>query len=586
MTNRMGDKVNNQNRKKVMLKKAAVVAVCLAFPFVAHAVDVLSTITLTSSNATLNTLYASDTYLGDSVYLSATTQDATTYLSGVTSSTTQGGAATNPYKYATVAFPVVATGTYTFGQSSAPADTTLYVYQGTFNPSNLAQNFLTGNDDYEDGITPLASIPPGLTMGTCSSTRQCPIVTNSLTGGQTYMLVLSHYGTYDYDNFALPLGIFVYGPGGVTFIQTGVQVLDSVAAMANTPAVGAARVIDGTPALVALYASAGLTGDQAISNATTQTLPLLTGGSMIAAQSALSDINRIIQARIESNRGMSSGNDFYGDSHFWVKPFGSWADQGNRSGASGFKANTYGMAGGFDGSFSSVRLGVAFAYAKSDINSKSSVAAQSSDVDIYQLIGYGSYSLDERTEVNFQAGVGQNTNTGKRTIAFTSSVATADYQSDSTHVGVGIGRSYQLGNQTTLTPSARADYTWIRDKAYLETGAGLLNLDVASRTTEALVIGINGKLAHQLNDQTMAIANMGVGYDTINKQSAITAAFAGLPGASFVTYGIDPSPWIGTAGVGMVYKTKNGLEITGRYDAEYRQDFLNQTASVKLRWGF
>ena len=32
--------------------------------------------------------------------------------------------------------------------------------------------------------------------------------------------------------------------------------------------------------------------------------------------------------------------------------------------------------------------------------------------------------------------------------------------------------------------------------------------------------------------------------------------------------------------------TASGMEISARYDAEHRQDFLNQTASVKLRWAF
>lgn len=576
----------NHFAQKYLIKRAAV-AIFLAFPIGVQAVDVLSTISLSSANTTLNTFYASDPTLGNAVYVSTTPQQATTYLSGVTSSSTQGGLATNPYKYATVAFPVSTAGTYTFGQSSAPVDTTLYVYHGAFNPANLAQNFVTGNDDYQSGIAPLASIPSGLTMGTCNSTNQCPIVTSALGSGQTYTLVLSHWGSGDYSSFSLPLGIFVYGPGGVTFVQTGVRVEDSVNAMVNTPALGAARVIDSTPALVALYAGAGLTGDRAISNATTQTLPLLTGNSMIAAQSALSGINRIIQARLEGNRGMSSGDAFYGDKNFWMKPFGSLADQGDRGGVSGFKANTYGMAAGFDGTLSTaLRAGVAFAYVKSDINSKSSIAPNSSDVDVYQLIGYGSYSIDQRTEVNFQVDAGQNTNKGKRTIAFTSSIASSDYRSESTHVGIGIARSLQFGTQTTLTPSVRADYTWIRDQAYSEMGAGLLNLDVASRSTEALVVGVDGKLAHQINDQTTLMASLGIGYDTINKQSAITSAFAGAPGAAFVTYGIDPSPWIASSGIGLAYKTKSGVEITGRYDAEYRESFLIQTASVKARWAF
>jgi len=332
----------------------------------------------------------------------------------------------------------------------------------------------------------------------------------------------------------------------------------------------------------------GITGgNQAISNAVTQTLPLLTGGTTSAAQEALGSINRIVQARIETNRGLSAGEGFLGDRNFWLKPFGSWANQGEHSGVAGYKANTAGIVGGFDAAVTpTLRLGGALAYAKSDINGKSSVAPQSADVDLYQLIGYGSYSLDERTEVNFQADAGQNNNKGRRHLSFVSAVASSDYDSQTAHLGVGIGRSYGLTERTSVTPSLRMDYTWIKDKSYSETGAGALNLNVGSRTTEALVIGADTKVAHQLNDRTVLLANLGVGYDAINKRAALLASYAGAADASFVTYGIDPSPWLVRGGLGATYKLKDNVELTGRYDAEYREKFLNQTASAKVRWSF
>lgn len=367
----------------------------------------------------------------------------------------------------------------------------------------------------------------------------------------------------------------------------GLSVLGSSTAMSNHPAYGAASIIDSTPELISLFASANLTGDQQVSNAASQTLPLLTGGSMVAATNALSGINRVVQARIESNRGLSSGDEFLGDKYFWMKPFGSWADQNDRNGVSGFKADTWGLALGADKTLSNTtRLGVALAYAKSNVTGNSAVAPNSADVDIYQLIGYGSYSLNPNTDLNFQVDVGQNKNKGQRTITFVSSVASADYDSVSAHAGVGVGRTIQLNERTQFIPSVRADYTWIKDDGYTETGAGALNLNVASRSTEELILGVDGKIVHNLNDRTALNGTLGVGYDTINNQASITATFAGAPGASFVTYGIDPSPWVGHAGLGLTHTMVNGAEVTARYDAEFRQDFLNQTASVKVRWAF
>ena len=139
---------------------------------------------------------------------------------------------------------------------------------------------------------------------------------------------------------------------------------------------------------------------------------------------------------------------------------------------------------------------------------------------------------------------------------------------------------------TTFTPSVRADYTWIKDESYSETGAGALNLNVDSRSTDQLILSAGGKLTHTLESQTKLDAYLGVGYDVINDEALITSVFAGGPGASFVTYGIDPSPWIGRAGLGLVHTLQSGMELSARYDTEFRQDFTNQTASIKARWSF
>lgn len=318
-----------------------------------------------------------------------------------------------------------------------------------------------------------------------------------------------------------------------------------------------------------------------------QTLPLLVGNTQTSTLASLAGINRVIQARLEANQGLSSGEEFYGDKYFWMKPFASRAVQGEKDGMAGYKANTYGIVAGIDWNWSpSLNLGAAFAYAKSDVNGSNTNSQQSADIDIYRLIGYGSYAIDAQTEINFQADYGQNNTDGRRRISFMSSEAQSSYSGQGVHVGAGIGRSYPLSSRSTITPSIRFDYTKIKDDAYVERGAGALNLNVNSRTGEALVIAASSKIIHRLNDDLSLIGKAGIGYDAINKRAAITSAFAGSPDASFVTYGIDSSPWLVQAGLGLAYKAKDQLEITGQYDVDYRDSYLNQTASVKLRWLF
>lgn len=362
-------------------------------------------------------------------------------------------------------------------------------------------------------------------------------------------------------------------------------VLTSVINQGNTVALGAAGVLDAHANLVWLFA--GLETEAEISNAVSQTLPLLIGGTAAATRDTLNSVNRIVQTRIESKRGMASGDDFFGDSNVWLKPFGSWGDQDARGGVAGYTTETYGMVGGVDGHVSSVvQLGGALAVAKVDIDGESSLASQSADVDIFEFIGYGSYSLNDRTNINFQAGFGHNSNEGRRQIDFIAAMASSDYDGQSAHLSFGVDRTYALGQQTTFVPTVSATYIRVDEEAYTETGADLLNLTVDGRTAEALILGTDAKLIYTLTDQASLFGDLGVGYDTINDQASISAAFAGAPNVFFITNGIDPSPWLVQGGVGALYKVKNNLEITGRYDAEYRSDYLNQTASVKLSWLF
>lgn len=366
---------------------------------------------------------------------------------------------------------------------------------------------------------------------------------------------------------------------------SGSGVYASADAQGNQPGLNAARVIDATTALSALFN--GLSTDAQVSGALTQTLPLLTGGSHMATRDALSGVNRVVQARAAFNRGLSSGDGFAGDRHVWMKPFGTWAKQDDRNGVSGYGADVYGMVGGVDvDSKTDLKWGAALAYARSRVDSNSTVAAQRADVNILQLIGYGTYRMTEQTDIRFQADVGRNATDGLRSIPFASVAAASKYNSQAVHLGVALDRHFALGPRTRFTPSLQLDYTHIRDDAYTETGAGLLNLQVQARSASALDLGFITQWRHDYTDATAVLADAGVTYDLRNSATRITAAYAGAPGASFVTEGIRPGAWGTRLGLGVVHQTRQGAELIGRVDGEYRKGFHSHSVSLKARWAF
>jgi outer membrane autotransporter protein len=373
-------------------------------------------------------------------------------------------------------------------------------------------------------------------------------------------------------------------------------VVDAVTSTGNNPGAGAATVLDG---LVADLAGGGtgnadmdsviavlgtLTTNQQISDTVSQMLPLMTGGMTQFTFSNLRGVNRVVQARLEANRGLSSGDDFVADRKAWIKPLGSWADQENRNGAFGYDAQTYGVALGADGELSEIsRIGAAFAYTRSDVDSNS--GAQTADVDSYLVVLYGSRNLDKNTELNWQADYGYNRNQGDRYIAFVDRTARSSYHSDSLHLGAGIGRMLPMSAKTSFTPSFRADYTTIKENGYTETGADALNLAVDGKTTDELILAVDGKVAHAVSDATTLTANLGIGYDTQAEQASITTSFAG-GGAAFTTNGINPSSTVMRGGLGMVINSSDAMEFTARYDIETRSGYTGQTVSVKFRMPF
>ncbi|TFY89119.1 autotransporter domain-containing protein [Pseudomonas kairouanensis] len=379
--------------------------------------------------------------------------------------------------------------------------------------------------------------------------------------------------------------------GGVGNAGNGNTVQGSVQALGNTPGRGAARVLDGVIAgnpsgrLAGYFVPLSTQGE--VSQAVSETLPLMAGGSTESARTALSGINGVIQGRSEAVRGLSSGDATFTDQHGWIKPFGSWADQESRGGVAGVNTSVGGLAFGLDASLNDRwLLGTAFIYANVNTRNSGDTARQQLKTDVYQLVGYGSYHLDDRTDLNFQLDAGQNHNKGTRDIDFAGLQAKSNYDSWTAHAGVSLDRTFTLTEQTRFIPSVRADYTWIKDEAYREKGAEDLNLSAKSRSTDQFILGVDGKLSHDLTQQLNVSANLGVGYDFLAERDSISSSFAGAPGASFTTYSGDPQRWLVRGGTGLNYQVNGQLQLGVRYDLEKRTDYLNQTGSVEARWAF
>jgi hypothetical protein len=332
----------------------------------------------------------------------------------------------------------------------------------------------------------------------------------------------------------------------------------------------------------------GITGGSAkVSNDISQTLPVIVGASSLQAAQMVGVFNKVVQDRQDVLRGLSSGDGFIATRDFWIKGVGSFAKQGNVNNVSGYSANTGGISFGIDKEMSPrSNLGAYAAIASDNINSNSSVAPSSIKANTYLVGAYGDYKLSNTMLWNYQADVGTTNNNENRTVGFMGWTANGNYNSLNAHVGTGIKNVMPIDDKTRFIPSARIDYTNINTNSYSESGAQALNLNVSSQTYNQLLTSVGLRLDRDIAEKLTLSANVGAGYNPLNNNVQITSAFQG-GGSTFVTNGLNVSPWLYNAGVGITGQIAKDVSVNVRYDVQFSPtSYTNQVIGAKVIIGF
>jgi uncharacterized protein with beta-barrel porin domain len=420
--------------------------------------------------------------------------------------------------------------------------------------------------------------------------------TNTLAVGETFLSVVSagtlvSDGTFKVtDNSALfNFTGAINGNAIDVFVVDADSVVDIVERLGPPSALGAAAIFDDwvlnggdTPGVAdVLHAFGTLETEQEVADAVESSIPGLSAGVAQATSSSINGLTKMINTRQDSLRGLSSGDDLITDKNFWLAPYGSWTDQDDRQGVSGYKIDSYGLALGVDEDLSSrFNLGLAFAYTRSDIDSKLAAGKHNIDVDSYQAKLYATAMLGEATALNMQLGVGRSEYDSQRRV-FTLDVADVDYDSWHAQFNAELEYSYFLENNVVLTPYIFTNYSYVDVEEYEEKSAAALNLTVDDDSDETLIVGLGSKADYLASQDLLLLADLSVGYDFMARQSNLTSAFEG-GGGQFSTEGIKPDEFVYTAGLGFIYSLDNGSEITGRYDFYGREDYTDQAVSIRL----
>lgn len=122
----------------------------------------------------------------------------------------------NQYAYAAVTFTATEDGTYSFGQTYSPLDTVMILYDNIFDPTAPGAGALVANDDVSQQAH-WNALGTNETISCSGSSGLCPLITQTITAGQTYTLWVSHFSPGAISNFEYPFTF--YSTGSVVFGQ-------------------------------------------------------------------------------------------------------------------------------------------------------------------------------------------------------------------------------------------------------------------------------------------------------------------------------------------------------------------------------
>lgn len=375
--------------------------------------------------------------------------------------------------------------------------------------------------------------------------------------------------------------------GGLATMSLIRSYTDVLAAQNNTSGLGAAatlyRLASSTDGLAGALAPAisalGDLDDAQLSRAISQTTPVLAGAAAQATWNVQRGLTQVVTDRLDGVR-----NGIGAERNVWLKPLGGVARQNDRDGVTGYHAGSGGVAAGADRTVADgLALGGLLAYSHHAFSGNDGAVPNTLNVSSYQLGLYGGYALRPDVAIDFRVDAGLNKNNESRTIAFMSNTAAASYDSTTIHAGAEIKKLISLQPGLAIIPSFGIDFAQVRADAYSENGAGALNLNVEGQIWRELRVMTGLKAAYQIAARVHLTADAGVSYNALNQRVQLTAAFAG-GGDPFTTYRLSASPWLYTAGLGLVGSQSDNLDVSLRYGVQASPSgFLNQTGSLALR---
>lgn len=472
--------------------------------------------------------------------------------------------------------------------------------------NDLGQIFVNGNAFIADGTTITAEIDQGVTI---SSGATYLFIDGNEASSETILgnAVLTEsdgmiWGVYRGDSALIEGSDSVYDIFLVA--DPGSLATELVNELTGDTGEGLGEVLgelaSDTTTTEALELFTNLTSlptSEEIQVALTQLAPSTSGGAIQGSSAAIDAATSAVTARSDivasalfgGETGMSAGDE-YSEIGIWMQPYGFSAAQDERKGFDGYGADGYGFAFGVDKKLSpDFAFGGALSYGYTKVDGKGILSANQTEVDNYQAALYGVYSTSEWiAQVQVAYAVQVFDSVRQVTVGAISERPTANYDGSAFSSIAMLGRLVHAGD-FTFTPTATIAYSFSQQDSYTEENAPTTALSVEEGDAESLktALGLRVQYVRETVSGDIWKPEMRLGwqYEHLADAPESIAKFA-FGSSSFTSSGAQPAKSSALVGAGLTYTTADGFSLSGQYNAEIKDAYLSNTATLMLRWEF
>lgn len=494
------------------------------------------------------------------------------------------------YDYVSIIGVADTTGSYRLGQSAAPVDTAMLLYTGVFDPNNPSVGAVAFDDDSGAGLL--------------------PEITYTLNTGDQYTIVITTYSPNA--SLALPMSFYSVGPGSLTFVVQRTATFQPVSGGNNE---GAATILDELTGNVSGPMNTILNNMLSMSDAdrgaalnrvipeTGRALALASSqASGAALDSVFSRLSNLrggytmkafdmpnYYANSGSLSGLSGGNEVdQKNNRVWVQGFGYWGDQDEKDGYVGYKSNSVGLTIGADKKFfDELVTGLAFSYARTDVNMDEPKDGDGMDIKSYQLTAYSSYDFGYMWVDGSLAYTLHDYESTRDTTV--SGVARGEFNGEQGTLRVNLGVPFHITDKVTLTPVVGGEFSHLEQQEYTERDAGPMGLSVDKSISERLraLAGLELQADIETSSDLVIVPSLkiGVAHDFNNDGIDSSARFIG-GGGSFETEGQDLPENTYNMGLGLGLKFSAVYELNFNLNVEKADGYKSIGGYVESVWNY